>query len=237
MGVSASKAHKIIAYTAHTESGGKYDSWNPDDNGAGISYGIIQFNQAGGRLASRKGSSLADLLKAMNAAAPAQFRATFGPHADHLLSESWVKQADFNDPDLKKRMLLAATIPAFQQAQLELARKAYFIPAEQAAAKYGIKSERGHAMLFDTAVQWGPVRMEQFLRDAASKRQLNGLGSAPAEKDLLADFAQAADAGKYTRRTKMLTDMNLSDASIVALGVGGAIITGGLIWLGWKLLS
>ena len=233
MAVSKAKAHKVIAYTARTESGGKFNSWNPDDTGAGISFGIIQFNQAGGRLKGNPGSPLAALLKMMHSDAPVQFDATFGPYAKNLLDESWVKSADFNTPDLKARMIQAASIPIFQTSQLEMARQGYWLPAEAAAKQYGIKSERGHALLFDTAVQWGPARMRQFLADAA-KQGLSGLGAAP-ETDLLQKFAVKADAGKYNRRAKILADSNLSDASIVGIGAGlvALIAVGGFAAYKW----
>jgi hypothetical protein len=232
MAVSKKNAHRVIAYTAKTESGGKFNSWNPDDTGAGISFGIIQFNQAGGRLKDKPGSPLAELLKEMQRASPAQFTLSFGPYATNLVSTAWVKAANFNERELKDRMIQAAALPVFQTAQLEQARKGYWQPAERAAAKYGIKSERGHAMLFDTAVQWGPARMEKFLAKAA----VGGLAGVGAmESDVLAKFAVEADAGKYHRRANILADKHLSDASIVAMGAAGVGVLGVLALVAYKV--
>jgi hypothetical protein len=233
MSVSRKDAYRIIAYTAKTESGGKFTSWNADDTGAGISFGLIQFNQAGGRLASKPGSPLAKLFKLMHSMAPAQFATTFGPYATNMIKESWVKNTDLNEPDFKRRLLAAAAIPVFQDAQLEMARKDYFAPAEAAAKAHGIKSERGHAMLFDTAVQWGPARMRSFLDQAA---QVHGFGAVGMpERDLLQRFAERADAGQYTRRAKILIDGNLSDASVVGLGIAGLALAAGIGFAAWKL--
>jgi hypothetical protein len=244
MPITKEAAYKIIAHTAQTESGGKFASWNKNDNGAGISFGFIQFNQAGGRLAGSAGSSLAKLFRIMHSLDAGKFQEVMGPFATNLLDVDWVKHADLNAPDLKARIVASAAVPVFQKAQLELARQDYFAPAEETAAKYGIKSERGHALLFDTAVQWGASRMRKFAAEAAEalRAPLHGLGEAVAnEPALLKAIATRADAGQYTRRAAILVDKKLSDASVVAgaIGLGTLALLGTVAWLlkPWRWFS
>src|SRR6185503_9381628 len=45
-----SAVDRVIDKTARVEGGGRYDAFNPNDNGHGISFGLIQFNQKAGSL-------------------------------------------------------------------------------------------------------------------------------------------------------------------------------------------
>lgn len=256
---------QIIDYVARTEGGrpkrvhdgrsgpdAPYDAWNADDAGAGVSFGCIQFNQAGGRKAADgRGSPLALLFKTMAKREPGKWATIMGDYADKLTDEQWVKRADLNVPDIKNRILLTARDPDFQRAQREQARLQYFDPARKIAEAQGIKSERGLAMLFDASVQMGPP--------GASRAMSNARKAAPNadEAGLLASFATTADAqagGGTTRRRRMLADPAFSDAppsfdaraALVAaaddvgdegfalLGVlGAAVLLGGGYWW-WK---
>lgn len=191
---------RIIDYTARTEGGGRYDAWNANDAGHGVSFGLIQFNQ--------KAGSLPSLFKGMHEKNPEKFNRVFGPHASNLLSESYVRSANLNDPDIKNRMLQAGRDPEFQQVQRDLARTGYYEPAAKMAAEHGLKSERAHAMLFDSAVQNGVGGTRGFLRQAAA-----GGGS---EREILERFAHLADANRYSgnRRTRIFHDSNLSDGPV-----------------------
>src|SRR5258706_499414 len=66
---------RLIDYTARNEGGGNYSAWNPNDNGAGVSFGLIQFNQ--------KRGSLPTLMQRMHDKDPAKFDQIFGPHAQN----------------------------------------------------------------------------------------------------------------------------------------------------------
>jgi peptidoglycan hydrolase-like protein with peptidoglycan-binding domain len=210
---------RIIDYTARVESGGKYDAWNADDNGHGVSFGLIQFNQEVGGLPS--------LLQSMHAANPAKFNEIMGPHASTMLSTGGVRGANLNDPDIKSRMLRLGREPEFQQVQRDKAREGYWNPAARLGASFGIRSERGLAMLFDSCVQNGSGGTERFLRQAAA-----GGGS---EREILARFASLADRGHAGRRTRILNDRGLSDAPFdpgapaarPSGGAGGASGAGG----------
>lgn len=256
----AATIDQIIDYTARTEGGrpkprhdgrsgpdAPYDAWNSDDTGAGVSYGCIQFNQAGGRLAKKPGSPLALLFKTSAQMFPAKWQAIMGPYASKLTDVAWVKQADLNDPDIKARILATARDPDFQRAQREQARKEYFVPAQKIAKEFGIKSGRGLAMLFDACVQMGPVGARNAMVKAAQQAvkglgEVCGLGATPtavSESALLTSFASTADkqaGGGTTRRTKMLTDINLSDNELLvaaAAGGGGVLLLGLLAAGAW----
>lgn len=203
---------RIIDYTARTEGGGRYDAWNPNDAGHGVSFGLIQFNQ--------KRGSLPSLFKGMHEANPEKFNGVFGPHAQNLLSESYVRSANLNDPDIKSRMLEAGRDPELQQVQRNLARSDYYEPAAKMAAEHGLTSERAHAMLFDSAVQNGVGGTRKYLRQAAA-----GGGS---ERDILRRFANLADDNRYSgnRRTRILHDPNLSDGPVGSSPAASAPATG-----------
>lgn len=208
---------QIIDYTARVEGGrsgpdAPYGTWNPDDNGTGVAFGFIQFNQAGGRRANSPGSPLTLMFAECKKAAPDRWAAIMGPYADSLTDPAWVKRADLNYPDIKSRLVAAAREPVFQRAQRDAARTSYFIPAKKIADAVGVRSARGLAMLFDASVQAGPPRTKKILQDAAKE-----LGDAD-ERSLLALFAQRMDdfasrtTGRLsTRRTAMLNDPNLPD--------------------------
>ena len=201
-------ADRIIDYTAHTESGGRYDAWNPDDNGHGASYGLIQFNQRVG--------TLPQVLKGMYEADPDQFESIFGSYAASMSDPAWVKAANLNVPAIATysrgvltggAMYRASQVPEFQAVQRAWAKSGYFDPAVAAAKAVGLQSERAMAMLYDTSVQWGDGSMRTFLLHA-----IESFGGRPvAEKEVLTKFASLADGTKYTRRTKILNDSSLSD--------------------------
>ncbi|MCB9638585.1 MAG: chitosanase [Myxococcales bacterium] len=200
---------RLIDYTARNEGGGRYDTWNPNDNGHGVSFGLIQFNQ--------KSGSLPTLMNRMSQANPERFNQIFGPYADNMRNPEWVRNANLNDPDIKARMLQAGREPEFQKVQRDLAREGYFEPTNRLAEQYGITSERGRAMLFDTAVQYG-------LGSASRNNGLTGMlqrarqqvGPNASERELLSALADQADTHGYdaNRRHRILNDPNLSDAPL-----------------------
>lgn len=241
---------QIIDYTARTEGGkpkprhdgrsgpdAPYDAWNPDDTGAGVSFGCIQFNQASGRLAGNPGSPLAAMFATSRKMFPAKWDAIMGPWATKLIDPVWIKTADLNNPDIKSRILATARDPDFKRAQREQARLGYFVPAQQIATEYGVKSDKGLAMLFDACVQMGPSRVKKLM--ASSKGSLHGLGAASTtspELALLTEFASQADSyAKSDRRTKMLNDPNLP--FVVAAAAGGTLILLAAVGIGWWMYT
>jgi peptidoglycan hydrolase-like protein with peptidoglycan-binding domain len=188
---------RIIEHTLRFESGGRYDAWNADDNGHGVSFGLIQFNQQVG--------SMPRLLREMNARDPQRFRDTFGPHANNMLNADWVRGANLNSPDIRRRLQASGRDPVFQGVQRDLAREAYLDPAIAMGAEHGITSERGIAMLFDSAVQNGRGGTRSRLRQAA-----RGGGS---EREILDRFAGLADRGRTNgRRRRLFNSESLSDS-------------------------
>ena len=191
---------RIIDSTARNEGGGRYDAWNPDDNGAGVSFGLIQFNQ--------KAGSLPTLLQRMHDQDGGKFDQIFGPYAANLQSSAWVRGANLNDPDLKARMVTAGRDPEFQQVQRDLAREAYYDPASRLLDGVGLTSERAHAMAFDISVQYG-------VGGFASKLQAAVAGGG-GERAILTRLADLSDTHTYdnNRRHRILSDPNLSDGPV-----------------------
>jgi LysM repeat protein len=195
-----SAVDKLIDKTARVEGGGRYDAFNPNDNGHGISFGLIQFNQ--------KAGSLPTLLKEMHAKDPAKFNQVFGADSQNLLNENFVRSANLSTPEWRNRFRQAGAHEPFQQVQRDLAKRDYFDPARNVAESLGIKSERGMAMAFDASVQLGVGGMTQRLKAAAA-----GGGS---ERQILERFAASADnvTGGHSRRRNLLNDPTLSDGPL-----------------------
>jgi hypothetical protein len=254
-----SRERKVIEFTAKTESGGRYDVWNPADRDAGVSFGLIQFNQGKGRTAS----PLALVFQELRLLNPAKFNEVFGPWASKIVDPAWMKSGDMNDPDLvvvaRKpggtsivaggRMMRAMKELPMETAQLLRAKKDYFDAAAKAAKTLGLKSQRAHAMLFDMAVQSGPANMAKIALKAKQTAGLHGLGAAtaavtaPSEKSVLEKFAVLADEdasskiGATTdRRQKLFSNPALSDATMYGLTAGAVVAaglaTGAILW--WR---
>ncbi len=199
---SLGSVDKLIDKTARVEGGGRYDAFNPNDNGHGIAFGLIQFNQ--------KAGSLPTLMKEMHAKDPAKFNQVFGSDAQRVLDAGFVRSANLASPEMKARFREAGAHPAFQQVQRDLAKREYFDPAQRVAEANGIKSERGMAMLFDASVQLGVGGMTSRLKAATATA---GGGS---EREILERFAASADnvTGGHNRRRNLLNDPTLSDGPL-----------------------
>jgi hypothetical protein len=96
------------------EGAGGYTKMTWDDAGYGIAVGKMQWNQVAGTLPS--------LLRQWHDADQGRFHAIFGPYANNLLNESYVRHdAIFSpDNDLGHRMLNALAEPVFQRVQQRL---------------------------------------------------------------------------------------------------------------------
>ena len=200
---------RIIDRTSKYE--GNYTSLNRNTDGAGLSFGFIQFAQ--------KPGSLGGALQQMHDKNPEKFRNIFGPESDRLLSTTQSKDEAtrmsmplWQEP-WASRFQQAGADPEFQGVQRDRARKQYFEPMMRSANYYGIKSERGLSMLYDTAVQQGVGGLERVMREAAAQRPAGA-----SEKEFLGIVANTAanNAGRWhdavlRRRTGILNDPGLSD--------------------------
>lgn len=197
---------KMLDRTARHESGevapdnvgGRYGSIDRHDGDAGISYGLLHFNQ-------RRGA-LPHLLRRLYAADPLKFVEIFGDQTWNLLNERWVRRRLVLSDTLQAALQAAGAVPIFQEVHRTLARELYLEPAQQLAAEFGLSGERALAMIFDTCVQWGVGGAHRFLRRARH----------PDPEVMLTRFAQATDvcgkkSCKYERRTVALVDPGLTD--------------------------
>ncbi len=177
---------------------GKHDSLNLNLDGAGLSFGIIQWAQIVGNLGK--------LLSAMQQADPATFAATFGPHWQQLLAVTNAAsrsarlapvggQVLWKEPWVS-RFRQAGTTPVFIRTQNRVAAQGHhWLGAVQAARILGIATERSLALLYDTSVQQGPdfaQRHAQRIRDAYAGRPSSQL-------EILTAYASSAPA--HFRRT------------------------------------
>lgn len=198
-------ARKIIHLIARTESGDDYSEINPNDNGAGISYGLIQFNQ--------KKGSLYQLFNRMKLKDPDMYSKMFGPYSHLALLNKGIKNFDLNTESFKAVLKLAAKYKPFQIAQEEIAFEEYFLAAERLSALTGgrLISERAYAVLMDSCVQNGEGNSRMWL-----KQIMENLPAQTSEKDFLWLFVLKADAGKWAgdRREKLFNSPLLSDAPI-----------------------
>jgi hypothetical protein len=190
---------RIIDITARTEGGGRYDAWNPDDNGHGVSYGLIQFNQQSG--------TLPELLKSMHSADAGLFYDVFsrtGTDPSDFLDADWVRNAELNSPQYFNALIEAAQYPVFQRAQRDLARIIYFAQTDALAKKYGLFSERAYAMIFDAFVQRSPSTVKNAMADAVR--------AGGSELEILSMFAFNVDeTTSGTRRRDLFASRSLSD--------------------------
>lgn len=190
---------KIIDITARHESGGDYSAWNPNDNGKGVSYGLIQFNQ--------KVGSLPTLLKFMHEVDSQRFVEVFDWAALCLIDTGWVRATDKLGM-LKDAFVEAGKWPAFQKAQRQLVRKGYFEPAAKCLEIFELYSERAHAMVFDIAVQFGVGGLRSKLRHIDNEF---GFNDEP-EKKTLERLANECDGPNIKgRRYRILASTLLSD--------------------------
>jgi len=118
-----------------------------NDNGHGISVGIRQCNQECGELP--------DLLKSMHDKDARKFNTIFGPYANNMMHEAWVRHANIaGNPDLMRRMSAALRDPEFQQVQIDKARQ-FAQQSVETAKRYGLQTEQGAALVADMTNQLG----------------------------------------------------------------------------------
>lgn len=194
-GASMSLADRVIDYTARKESYGRYENVVPDDNGKGMAYGLLSFNQRVGELPA--------LFVAMQRESPEKFARYLGTDGANFLNENWVRHADLLPYTTALKVM--AGEPEFQRAQRMVAKEKFYDRAEKRARRYGLTSERAITAIFDAGVQRGFGNVDKALSLAARP-------GVPV-KDALAQFAVLIDENPLSqgRRTDILRDRSLAD--------------------------
>ena len=137
-----------------------YGAINANTDGAGLSWGLIQFTQSGG--------ALGEVLNAAQQRDPAQFQTVFGPDSPALLATTSAASSDERmqpvaganlwEAPWVARFRAAGAVAACQAAQNQVAIERYFDPLLNFAAWIAFDSERALAMLYDRSVQQGVGR-------------------------------------------------------------------------------
>jgi hypothetical protein len=141
-------SNMVAQWVTHNEvSQQKFLAYNANDHGAGISVGLLQWNQKKGRLP--------ELLQDWHKKDPAKFEHMFGGYSSDLLKADWVRSADFNDNStLNKGMHAALADSEFQQVQVDL-RNQHIVKSCEVAESNGFTSLRGRAVVADLFNQIG----------------------------------------------------------------------------------
>ena len=162
---------RVIARVSRHEGG--YESLNRNSDGAGLSFGILQWAQ--------KPGSLGTLLAAMQQADPDAFARIFGSSWQKLLAttKSGSLASVGGDVLWKRpwtaRFKEAGQYEVFRAVQRRMAQQGiHFRGAVDAARILGIATERSLALFFDTAVQQGPGAATKVARQALAYRQRAG---------------------------------------------------------------
>jgi hypothetical protein len=163
------------AVYAISRNEGSFTQINRNDNGAGVSAGIMQWNQQQGQLPQ--------LLEAFYNANPDKFKQYFGDELYKMLSERHLAEfeeavrhkIDFSDGDYYDKLEKALSDPEYQQVQLDEARK-MIVESEQVAYDAGFRSELGMAVVADCINQAGKPRVEEILKDPQFRQVVSQQG-------------------------------------------------------------
>jgi hypothetical protein len=168
--------HKVITRTSAREGG--YDAINPNTDGAGLSFGILQWTQSTGNLGK--------LLTAMWATDSATFERIFGPSSRTLidtLRAGGVRSVGGAYPwqePWASRFRAAGRTPIFQRVQDELAKvDPHMQAALDVAQRLNVMTERSMAIFFDTAVQQGPNGAKSIAEAARTALLARGSTAVP----------------------------------------------------------
>ena len=189
--------NRVIARVSAHE--GRHDSLNLNADGAGLSFGILQWAQ--------KPGTLGGLLTAMYQVDPARFAATFGPSWAELLQGTLAGSIGpvggavlWQEPWIS-RFKAAGRDPVFIDVQNRMAAEGdHFKGALRAAEALGFATERTMALLYDTSVQQGPG----FAKKLAVKVRNLYAGKTADVIEILTTYAQLAPA--HFRRTSAPTE-------------------------------
>jgi hypothetical protein len=192
-------ATRAITWVAHTESRGNYGAQNKNLDGAGLSYGLIQWTQ--------KSGSLGKLLEVLRARDPAAFDTVFGPDAAKLVAVTTspypavrMSLALWAAP-WTSRFEAAGRHPPFQAAQLQAAGASeHWRAAVGVAETLGVWTERAAVLFFDRCVQQGPTAVPKVAARLRDDLVAQGRTTVP-YFELLGAFA-ARCAAPYRRRTR-----------------------------------
>jgi hypothetical protein len=151
--------------TALQEGGGAWDAWNPDDNGAGASFGVLQFNQRAG--------SLGLVLVRYEQLRPGALAALFGPSQAPATIANLVAGGDralsVNLAPYRDQLKLAALRqPAMQEAMRLVAFDQYWTPAAAACAAHGWDTLEELGVVFDVSINQGPGAAHGLLDQVAA---------------------------------------------------------------------
>jgi hypothetical protein len=159
---------RIITFVSATE--GRADSLNRNLDGAGLSYGILQWNQRSG--------SLGVLLRELYQADPVAFPQIFGPSWSALLEATArgglerVEGVPLWEEPWVSRFVAAGRYAPFVAVQWRLAEQGeHFQGALDAARTLGVHTERALALFFDRSVQQGPGTARQMAEQLRARGQ------------------------------------------------------------------
>ncbi len=179
---------RVIARTSRHE--GSYASQNRNSDGAGLSFGILQWAQSPG--------SLGKLLTAMQQADPAAFTRIFGPSWQQLLATTQAASLAPVDGEVlwkrpwTTRFKEAGNYEVFRAVQRRMAQEgSHFRGAVDAARILGVATERSMSLFFDTSVQQGPGAARKVARQIRDRYAQAGKASVP-YLELLTAYAQRA---------------------------------------------
>ncbi|MDP2314855.1 MAG: hypothetical protein Q8P41_18280 [Pseudomonadota bacterium] len=191
-----------------SEHEGNYWSVQPNLDGNGVSYGILQWTQ--------KSGSLGRVLRAMAAADPVAFGRFFGASWAKLLDVTGRASLESVDGAVLwaepwvSRFVAAGRWPAFQQVQArDAAESEYMASAIEIARLLGVSSERAMVLCYNRTVHQGPAgalgpakRLVAWYAEDPKRRP-------DAANDVLAQYAWTC-AAKF-RRTSAPERRNYND--------------------------
>jgi hypothetical protein len=129
---------------------------NPNDRGNGVSFGLLQFNQAGG--------GLGRVMSRFRELDPEAWAAAWGGEAPAtnvlraLTGSSRVQRmaVDLAHDPLRSRLLACGQAEACQQAQLDIAWTDYAAPLLQQAKNAALDQTAEFGVVFDRSINQGP---------------------------------------------------------------------------------
>jgi len=131
-------------------------------DGAGLTFGIIGFTLKHGELQSLVSAAFAAdpalAERCFSAAQRAEWAQVMGRSLQAQVG--WAADLGHRLRDWKESFARFGSEPQVQALQLDRARKRYFEPAREAAARMGLQTEQGVALAFDTHVQNGGFKEE-----------------------------------------------------------------------------
>ena len=187
---------RVVQVVVAAESGGSYDAQNRNSDGAGLSYGLIQWTQKHGNLGL--------LLQRLHQTDAAAFQRIFGPAWQELLAVTTARSASarlgpvegvvlWQEP-WTARFIAAGKHTPFQTAQwTHLFEGTHWQGAVEVAKLLGVHTERSYALFFDRSVHQGPAAAKQIAEDTRDRLTKNGSARVSVDQ-VLRTYAQLAAA-------------------------------------------